>query len=191
MAVSSIIETPRLRLEPFSAGHLSARYVGWLNDPEVVRFSEQRHRTQTLESCRDYWRSFDGSPHFFWAMVAKDNSLGHIGNMNAYLDEPNGVADVGILIGERTSWGQGYGLEAWNAVCGFLFRSGVRKITAGTLAGNAGMLAIMDRAGMVEDGRRIRQCLWEGQAVDICHRALFAHGSEAGSGPGRGAAGPA
>ncbi|HXC40619.1 MAG TPA: GNAT family N-acetyltransferase [Burkholderiales bacterium] len=182
---SPIIETPRLRIEPFRQEHLTARYVAWLNDPEVVRFSEQRHRAHTLESCREYWQSFAGTPHFFWAMVAKEASLGHIGNMNAYVDAPNGVADVGILIGERTSWGRGYGLEAWTAVCRFLLGSGLRKITAGTLATNTGMLTIMDRAGMVEDGRRALQCLWEGSPVDICHRALFADRS------GRAAAGPA
>ena len=36
----SSILTPRLRIEPFSASHLTERYVGWLNDAETMRFSE-------------------------------------------------------------------------------------------------------------------------------------------------------
>ena len=138
MAASRVLETRRLRLEPFSESRLTDRYVGWLNDPEVVRFSEQRHRTHTLQSCRDYLASFAGTPHYFWAVVACDVALGHIGNVNAYVDPTNRVADVGILIGERRVWGAGYGSEAWQAVCGFLLDElELRKVTAGTLATNA------------------------------------------------------
>jgi ribosomal-protein-alanine N-acetyltransferase len=176
------LETPRLRVLPFGEEHLTERYVGWLNDPEVVRFSEQRHHVHTLESCRAYWRSFAGTPHHFWAVVARDPPLGHLGNLNAYVDDRNGVADVGILIGERAAWGRGFGLEAWTAVVDWLFAvRGVRKVTAGTVAPNRGMLRIMERAGMVEDGRRVRHLLVEGREVDVVHAALFREQWEARS----------
>lgn len=174
MAETAPIETDRLVLEPFGERHISPAYVAWLNDPEIVRYSEQRHRAHTLRSCRDYWLSFAGTPHFFWAIVAKDAALGHIGNMNAYLDANNAAADLGILIGAKAAWGRGYGSEAWIAVCDHLFRvSGIRKISAGTLAVNAGMLQIMEKAGMREDGTRARQCLVEGKETDMVQRALF------------------
>jgi RimJ/RimL family protein N-acetyltransferase len=90
------------------------------------------------------------------------------------VDIHNLVADIGILIGERRVWNQGFGLEAWTAVCDYLFRiGGMRKITAGTLEANAGMLSIMRRAGMVEDGVRVRQYLFEGREVDLIYGALF------------------
>lgn len=174
MAEAPIIETPRLRIVSFSEKYLTARYVGWLNDPSVVCHSEQRHRSHTLESCRQYWQSFTNTPHHFWAITARDPDMGHIGNMNAYIDKMNSVADVGILIGERAVWGKGYGLEAWVAVCDYLLRDvGMRKVTAGTIAANRGMLRIMEKAGMVPDGRRIRQCLVDGTEVDVIHTALF------------------
>ena len=174
MVESPVIETPRLRIVPFSEKYLTPRYVGWLNDPVVVRYSEQRHRKHTLESCRQYWQSFIDSPHIFWAVTAVDPSLGHIGNMNAHIDAVNSTADVGILIGERTIWGNGYGLEAWVAVCHYLLRDvGIRKVTAGTIAANKGMIRIMEKAGMVADGRRIRQCVIGESEEDIIHAALF------------------
>jgi RimJ/RimL family protein N-acetyltransferase len=174
MAASPVLETTRLRIEPFGEGHLSARYVGWLNDPEVVKFSEQRAHAHTLESCRAYAASFAGTPNFFWAVVAKEPAVGHVGNMNAYVDEPNSVADVGILIGERAAQGKGYATEAWVAVCDFLLRTaGLRKVTAGTISVNAPMLRVMERAGMVDDGRRVGQRIWNAQVVDLVHAALF------------------
>jgi RimJ/RimL family protein N-acetyltransferase len=140
----------------------------------VVRFSEQRHHEFTLESCRAYWQSFQGTPNFFWAMVARDETIGHIGTINAYVDPYNLVADVGILIGERGFWGSGYGAEAWIAVCNYLLdEAGMRKVTAGTMAVNSGMLQIMKKAGMVDDGIRKRHYLFEDREVDLVYAALY------------------
>ncbi|MBN2564013.1 MAG: GNAT family N-acetyltransferase [Phycisphaerae bacterium] len=168
------IETPRLRIISFTGAFLSSRYVDWLNDAEVTQFSEQRHRKHTLETCRAYMTSFEGSPNFFWAILRKQGDPAHIGNINAYVDERNSLADVGILVGEKDTWGKGFGGEAWLGVCDFLLRiRAVRKVTAGTLDVNRGMLAIMQRVGMLEDGCRHRHYLWNGQEIDVIHRALF------------------
>ncbi len=174
MAQSGIIETTHLKIVPFSEEYLTPQYVSWLNNPEVVRFSEQRHRIHTLESCREYMKSFDDTPNYFWAVVAKDSELGHIGNMNAYVDVNNSVADVGILIGEQRAWRKGYGSEAWIAVCRYLLHeANIRKVTVGTLLVNSAMLGVIRRAGMAEDGRRIRHCLFEGSEIDVIYAALY------------------
>lgn len=169
------IRTERLVISPFSERYLTDRYVGWLNDHQLMRFSEQRHRRHTLESCRSYMRSFEGTPNYFWAVEDVTYGLGHIGNINSYVDVRNRVADIGILIGEPGAGGKGLALEAWKAVCRFLFESArVRKITAGTMALNAAMVRLALKAGMTEDGVRRRQLLCEGQEVDVLYFATFA-----------------
>ena len=177
------IVSDRLQVVPFGKEHLTPRYVAWLNDPEVVKFSDQRFRRHTLETCREYWLSFGGSPNYFWAVELRSDGHPHIGNINAYVDPAHGVADVGILIGDKSCWGRGYGSEAWTAVVQWLInRAGLRKVTAGTLSYNTGMLAVMRQAGMVEDGCRVRHQLVDGKELDVVHMALFApqgasHGS--------------
>ena len=164
----------RLDLVPFSAEFLTPRYVGWLNDPETVRYSEQRHRRHTLESCARYAASMEGTPHHFWAVVAHDPALGHIGNMTATVDDNNRVADLAIMIGERSARGRALGLEAWVRACDFLLGAGgMRKVTAGTMSINAPMLGIMRAAGMIEEGRRARHFLHEGREEDLVMAALF------------------
>lgn len=182
MAFAPTLESARVRLVALGPAHLTERYVSWLNDREVVRYSEQRYVRHTLDSCAAYLRSFQGTPHYLWAIEAHTPPLGHIGNLNAYVDERNRTADLGILIGDKGAWRQGFGREAWRAACSFLLRSArVRKVTAGTLATNAGMLAIMRATGMVEDGRRVRQMLVDGAEVDVIHAALFKEDLVAGS----------
>ncbi|HVL68422.1 MAG TPA: GNAT family protein [Vicinamibacterales bacterium] len=172
--ISTLIEMPRLRAVPFSDAHLTERYVGWLNDPGVTRYSDNRFRQHTMESCRRYLESFAGTPHHFWAIVTRDPQLGHVGNVNAYVDTNHSIADVGILIGEGRAQGLGLGSEAWLGVCDFLLRiAGLRKVTAGTLEVNTPMLRVMERCGMRPDGRRVRHQVWEGRETDMVHGALF------------------
>lgn len=169
------IETPRLHLVPFGSVHLTERYVGWLGDAEVVRWSEQRYRKHTLDSCREYVGSFDGTPNMLFAIVAKDDKVGHLGNINAYVDERHGVADIGILLGERAAWGKGYGREAWGALLHALLQQpGIRKVTGGCVANNVGMVQVMRATSMVEDGRRVRQYVYDGLQVDVVYYAAFA-----------------
>jgi RimJ/RimL family protein N-acetyltransferase len=174
MAASPVLVTPRLRLEPFSEARITPQYVGWLNDPAIVRFSERRHNRHTAATALAYLETFSNTPNHFWAIVSVDHKLGHIGNITAHVDPQNQLADIGILIGERGAWGMGFGTEAWCAVISFLFGEvGVRKVTAGTVATNTGMLHIMKRAGMHEDGRRFRHYLVDGVEVDVVHMAKF------------------
>ncbi len=165
--------TSRLIIKPFSARHVTNRYASWLNDQQLMRFSEQRHVNHSLESCRDYFLSFSGTPHFFWAMEERSNN-NHIGNINAYVDLENKLADIGIVIGEKEARGKGYGCEAWQAVMDFLFQhEKIRKISAGMMAENIPMRNLAHAAGMVEDGVRRRHFLLEGREVDIIYFAAF------------------
>lgn len=174
MAASNILSASQLDLRPFGDEYLTPRYVAWLNDKEAMRYSEQRHRAHTLDSCLIYARSFENSPNYFWAIVAHDPSLGHIGNMTATVDLPNRVADLAIMIGEPRARGHGFGLEAWQRACQFLLReAGMRKVSAGTMATNIPMLKVMQAAGMIEEGRRMRHFLVDGQEVDLVIAALF------------------
>ena len=172
--MAETLKAQRLDLIPFGKEFLTPRYVGWLNDPETVRYSEQRHRQHTLESCARYAASMAGTPHYFWAIVAQDSALGHIGNMTATVDANNCVADLAIMIGETGARGRGLGLEAWVRACDFLLgEGGMRKVTAGTMSVNAPMLGIMRATGMIEEGRRARHFLHEGQEADLVMAALF------------------
>jgi Acetyltransferases, including N-acetylases of ribosomal proteins len=167
------VQGPRIRLLPFAERFLTQRYVDWLNDPDLMRFSEQRHRRHTMASNAEYVRSFDQPNRYLWAIIDRDDEL-HVGNVNAYVDANNGVADIGLLIGERGRQGRGLGAEAWmGAIHALFLGAGVRKITGGCAALNLAMIRIMQSAGMVEDGTRRAHVVIDGIAVDVVHRALF------------------
>lgn len=158
------ISTARLTLRPLTKA--SSRNLGWLRDPEVVRYSEQRHMKHTISSQLRYVNSFVGKSHL-WAIVHVDSGE-HIGNLSAEHDDPNNVSDVGIMIGQTDLWGQGFGAEAWKAACAWLLDKdcgGVRKLEAGAMRDNVGMLKILRGSGFVEEGERKNRFLLGGAPV--------------------------
>lgn len=149
-----------LRIVEFGEQHLTPRYVAWLNDPETVRFSEQRHRVHTIESCRDYYEEEKVSPNYFLAI--EEQQYGHIGNMKVAVDKNNRLGDLSILIGEKHVRGRGLGRAAWRLVlekC--LTCIGFRMITAGTMETNLPMLSIFESCHMNIEATLPKRFLWE------------------------------
>jgi len=160
-------------LRALSRADVGPHYLGWLNDPEVVRYSNQRFRRHDEASSRAYLQSFQGSGNLFLAIhLARSGKF--IGTMTVYVSIPHETADMGILIGDRSCWGQGVGKDAWSTLVSLLLESGkVRKVTGGTLRCNVGMINVMAKTGMSPDGVRIGQELVEGTPQDILHFSRF------------------
>jgi len=166
-----MLEGKYIYLQPFCEHHISPEYVSWLNNSQVTQYSNQRFLHHTSETCLKYFRSFENSPNKFWAIHTKEGK--HIGTLTNYISVHHHTADMGIMIGDPESWGKGLGFDAWKTSMNSLFKSGIRKVTAGTLACNMGMLSIMKKAGMIYEGKRIRQEIVNNQEIDILYYAKF------------------
>lgn len=170
-----VLDGTHLVVRPFLSTDIRSAYVGWLNDPDVVRYSNQRFRDHSLATCRDYLSSFVDTPNLFLAVIERFSGR-TVGTLTAYRNLQHRTADIGIMIGERGVWGKGYGLEAFSLMMDSLFATDeVRKVTAGTISPNIGMVRIMERSGMHLEATRVAQELADGVPVDIVHYARF-HG---------------
>ena len=160
----------KVLVRPFLESDLSDVYISWLNDPEVVRFSNQRFVKHDIASVRDYYESFSGSSNALFAIEDVQTQL-HVGTMTAYVQPYHGTVDVGILMGLR---GNGFGKEAWRLVIDWLLDTcHARKVTAGTLSCNHGMIRLMELAGMHQEATRAAQEVVEGKPQDIVYYAKF------------------
>ena len=150
------------------------RNLVWLKDPEVVRYSQQRHQFHTLSSQLRYVNSFVGGSKLWGIYFAETGE--HIGNISATHDEPHNVCDVGIMIGEKKYWGKGLGHEAWKAACGWLIdKDGghVRKLEAGCMHTNEGMMKIIQGSGFKQEGERLNHFLQGGNPVNAVFFGRF------------------
>lgn len=174
-------ETPiprgsRVTLRAFTPTDITPAYIAWLNDPQVMRLSNQRFLRHTETTSRAYLASFEGSPNLFLSirLSASDQA---IGTLTAYISDAHGTADMGILVGERSLWGRGFGQDAWDTLSEWLLREkGLRKLTAGTLDCNNGMVRIMERSGMALEAVRRKQEIVDEQPHDMLYYARFRDG---------------
>lgn len=161
-----MIVTRHLVLRPHNLDRRALRKeVRWLNDPEVTKFSEQRHKKHTINSQIAYVTSFVRSlDNLLYQIWCGDT---YIGNVNAYVDLLNRVANIGIMVGEKELWGRGYGLDAWQGFSDFLFSRGIRKIEAGCMATNEGMIRLARASGMSLEGRVSRRFVTDDGEIDL------------------------
>ena len=164
------LQGKRALVRLFSYRDLSENYISWLNDPEVVRYSNQRFLTHDMDSVNRYFKHFVDSSNIFLAIEDAQNAQ-HVGTMTIYVQPYHYTSDIGILVGEH---GKGYGAEAWCLVVDWLLNTcHVRKVTAGTLACNRGMLRLMEESGMKREAIRRDQELVEGKPQDVIYFAKF------------------
>jgi ribosomal-protein-alanine N-acetyltransferase len=163
----------KVDLFSFGINDISNAYISWLNDPEVTQFSNQRFTKHDFDSCMKYMGTFVNSNNLFLSLRRRDNGQA-IGTMTVYFALQHGTADVGILIGDRTIWGMGYGQDAWSTMVNWLScHKAIRKVTAGTLACNQGMITLMERSGMKLEAVRKNQEIVAGKPVDILYYAKW------------------
>ncbi|MGE0613668.1 MAG: GNAT family N-acetyltransferase [Hyphomicrobiales bacterium] len=169
------MHTRRLLLAPFSRDDLTERYVSWLNDPETVRYSELRHTRHSFESCRAYMDAIESSGGWFIAMKRREENPDHIGNLSVVFDRSNKVADMAVLIGEKTVRGRGFAREAWCAVMELILSDRVAdKVKAGTMSVNEPMIELAKASGMTLEAVIPGEFLFEGRRVDRLQFARFA-----------------
>ena len=160
-------------LRPFEVRDITEEYISWLNNPEVTRFSNQRFKIHNRESSELYLNSFKGTDNLFFLILDLESKKA-IGTLTCYISLNHQSVDIGILIGEIDTWGKGFGQDAWDAIMNWLLnKKGFRKITAGTLSVNKGMVKLMERSGMEFEARRKKQEILEGEFIDLVYYAKF------------------
>jgi ribosomal-protein-alanine N-acetyltransferase len=166
----------RICLRPLALPDINPDYVSWLNDSQVVRYSNQRFLRHSAETCRAYFASFEGTDNLLLKIERKSDRA-FLGTMTAYVSPHHGTVDVGILIGPASARGCGIGQEAWNLLLGWLLsRDGIRKVTAGAMRVNVAMVRIMERSGMSLEAVRPQQELLDGVPQDLVYFGRFRDG---------------
>lgn len=137
-------------LRPIIENDIDDKFIGWLNDPDVVKYSRQRYKRHSLQTSKAYLASFTNSSNLYLKLI-ENKTQNTIGSMTVYFDSSTMSADIGILIGDKSVWGKGYGIRAWVVLMDYLFdNTDIQKITGGCDVRNAKMISIFQKADMLE-----------------------------------------
>jgi RimJ/RimL family protein N-acetyltransferase len=139
-----IFKSLRISISEFKDSDINTSYIGWLNNPNHMKFSNQRFKKHSKKTASDYVQTFSNTPNKFFSI--KTNST-LIGTLTLYF-ESNGIANAGILIGPEYS-GQGFGTETWKLLIEEIAPElQVKKLLAGALSVNRAMLNVFEKSGM-------------------------------------------
>jgi RimJ/RimL family protein N-acetyltransferase len=164
----ALAEGSLVLLRPLERADLNERYLSWLNDPEVTRYTEIGTFPSTAEDLENYYRSVMGSKNDVMLAVVEKKSGRHIGNVKlGPIHWVHRRATFGILIGEKEFWGKGIGFEATQLMVSYGFeRLNLRRIDLGVFAEHEAAVRCYEKAGFKVEGRMREDLFLDGKYRD-------------------------
>jgi len=155
-------------------------YLKWFNDEEVCHGNSHHIFPHTKRKILEYI-SYSQKSHdeLILAIVLKSNDK-HIGNIafqNINLIYRS--ADLTIILGDKSIWGQGYGSEASKLLVRHGFCSlNFHRISCATFDSNIAMKKLALSLGMKEEGRRCEAVYKNGRYLDIIEYGILKYDYE-------------
>ena len=162
------VEGKRIFLREIRLSDANKNYCCWMNDPEMNQYLESRFEKWSIKKLKSYVSAIKKNPSYvFLAIIAKNRNK-HIGNIKiGPVDRVHKLADVGIIIGEKSFWGKGFAAEAIKLVVDYAFNKlGLHKLTAGAYSNNIRSIKAFKKAGFSVEGVRKKHYLCNGDYVD-------------------------
>lgn len=150
MRIEDKIFDGSIELIHLNADNISSHYVDWLNDSDLMQFTETRRKKYNSQNVVDFINQCNVSDHCLLFGIFLDER--HIGNIKADLNFHHKTASIGLIIGERSMHGQGIGSKAIKLLSSYLLNSlKIFKINAGTYASNIASLKTFEKSGYSQE----------------------------------------
>lgn len=168
MGISKRIDGERIFLEILNEECFSPEYIRWMQDEEVFQFLTSRNTGYTPQELKEYVANINGSSTDFLFGVFLKKGNKHIGNIKVGgIDPLHGFGDIGLIIGEKDEWSNGYGTEAIALATEYaLDELDLNKLIAGMIMKNVGSYKAFIKAGYREVGTLTRHVVYKGEHVD-------------------------
>jgi ribosomal-protein-alanine N-acetyltransferase len=162
-----ILETERLRLTPLADADVQYIFplmrdaevmafwdVPEIDDPDVIANIVAGQVEEMTEGKAVYWT----------LRALQDDKF--IGTCDlSEIDRRHKRAEVGFMLG-RDAWGQGYALEAMQAIVAYAATRGLRRLLARTHLGNRRSDSLLEKLGFEEEGMLRGHVLRDGERRD-------------------------
>jgi RimJ/RimL family protein N-acetyltransferase len=147
----------------------------WHQDIALRRLDGDPPRSLTGRQKRFEDARPDEGNQFFRFMICLLEDGRPIGRVDLFeIDRINGSAALGIEIGEREMWGDGFGTDAVNAILDFGFGElRLERIWLGTAANNVRAQRSYAKSGFVEEARLRNAFVERGGMIDEIRMSIL------------------
>jgi ribosomal-protein-alanine N-acetyltransferase len=140
---------PRIVLKALNSQSFSDDYAIWMQDKDILQSISRKSKIYTKADLTAYIAQMNESlSDYLFGIFLKEKDL-HIGNIKiGNVDHKRKKADVGLLIGNKAMWGNGYATEAIGLVTDYAFNQlDLNKLIAGMFIDNVGSIKAFSKLG--------------------------------------------
>ncbi len=152
MALGPAIDGERILFKTLDPENLSLAYLAWMKDRDVLLYLADPDGDYSPSQLKSFVEAMNRSAtdHLFGIFLKSDGR--HVGNIKLGGIHPlHKFADIGIIVGDKSIWGQGYATEAIRTLVRYAFDDlRLNKVYAGVLSGNQGSYKAFVKAGFRE-----------------------------------------
>lgn len=138
-----------LELKKLNFGDVSSEYLKWMNDKEVVKFTEQRFSKHSLVDIKNFVKEKNKSKSefLFGIFIKQSSALIHVGNIKlGPINKFHRSAEVSYLIGNRKFWRMGIGTNAVKKIILIAKKKfKLKKLIAGCYENNHGSIKVLKK----------------------------------------------
>ncbi|MBF0267984.1 MAG: GNAT family N-acetyltransferase [Alphaproteobacteria bacterium] len=161
-----VLKSGNVELALFGREHVSERYLGWINDPVTMRYTEARYRSYSREEAEAYVEASNAGASARLFRILSDGR--HVGNLRlSDINYFHRRTDMAIIIGEPDCRGRGVGAAAIGLGARFAFSAlALHKVTAGMYCVNQASVRAFEKAGFRTEALQKSHYFCEGEWVD-------------------------
>lgn len=148
----------------------------WANDRELIRLAGMNPLPKSIWEIERWYENSTTSPNTtVFAIKSLDGE--YLGNIElSDMEVRVGRAEVGIIIGEQSSWGRGIGTDAVHTLCKFAFEElRLHRLEARVLDHNERAQRIFTKVGFKAEGVERQSHYSEGKWWDVKLLGLLSH----------------
>jgi RimJ/RimL family protein N-acetyltransferase len=163
---SVFLSGPRLYLRPIERED-APRLASFLNDPQVRR-TLLAHRPLSVAQEQTFLETTGRDEHHVVLGISRQGQEELIGATGLHgLDFRSRRAELGLVIGDHSAWGQGFGTEATRMMLDYGFGTlNLHKVWLQVYAHHMPAIRVYERVGFRKEGVQREQHYVEGRYVD-------------------------
>ncbi len=148
-------------------------FTQWVNDYDITRYLTLSPMSISEISEREFLEKVSREHHYAVVDLKNDRLLGTCGFLS--VDHLNQTGEVGLFIGVKDVWGQGYGAEALSLLVDYGFRVlNLHNVMLQVRSYNERAIRCYEKIGFARFGVRTGAILREGQRHDMIYMEITA-----------------
>ncbi|WP_158211748.1 GNAT family N-acetyltransferase [Alkalihalobacterium alkalinitrilicum] len=166
----------KVGLRELNVNDANEKYISWMNDREVTKFLDTGNFPTSQDDLTRYITTINKGTDIFLGIFDRlSQQEEHIGNIKlSNINWIHRTAELGIMIGDKSYWGKGYGSEATSLLVDFGFRTlNIRKIYLGVFANHKSAIKAYEKVGFNIDGNMKKHLYLDGNYVDKTWMSIF------------------